>query len=662
MIKAGNIIHLFITLFCLPFLTGCGPSRLTHADRQFENGEYFEAAANYKKIYNKLKNKTDRKQKGEIAFRMGKCYEKINMYPSATVSFQNAIKNGVNDSSIILSIAKSQHAEKKYKEALENYRRYLEIAPGSVEAKNGIQGTLTALEAKNKPTTRYIVRQMKIFNSTKADFSPVFAGNDFDRIYFTSTNQRSTGTARNSITGMKNSDIWTSRKNDDGKWMRPEVAEGDLNTDADEGIISFSPDGQTMYLTKSKKENGKDTAAGIYKSHRTEARWGAPVRMEITTDTLSNFGHPAVSPDGEWLYFISDMPGGFGGKDIWRINLSGRGSLPENLGQQINTSDDEMFPYLRNDSTLYFSSKGHPGFGGLDIFKAVFNSSQGKWEVENVGTPLNSSSDDFGITFGPGETGFFSSNRGDLRRGYDHIYSFELPQMNIFISGQTIDTEGEPIGGAVIRIIGDDGTNHKEITNPDGTFKFRINPGTSYAMLAGAREHLNARQEFTSDNSEDDAEYYVEFTLAPVNRPVVVENIFYDYDKATLRRESEIELDKIAQTLRDNPNVTIEMASHTDRHGSEDYNIGLSQRRAASVIDYLIKVGISPDRLQAQGYGKSRPKTITRHLAKVYPQFTEGTVLTPEFIETLPDEDKEIADQINRRTEFQVLTTDYNMF
>ena len=200
------------------------------------------------------------------------------------------------------------------------------------------------------------------------------------------------------------------------------------------------------------------------------------------------------------------------------------------------------------------------------------------------------------------------------------------------------------------------------MARPDGSFSFPLNRGVSYVMLAGAKGYLNARQEFTSDTAEEDAEYGVDFILASITKPVVIDNIFYDFDKATLRPESKEALDEMVQVLRDNPNVTIEMASHTDRKGTDEYNIDLSSRRARSVIDYLISQGISPDRLQSQGYGESRPKTITKKLAREHPQFKEGDVLTEEYIEALSPEDQEVADQINRRTEFQVLSIDYRMY
>lgn len=641
-------------------LTSCGGAKLSVADEQYARGEYFDAQKTYRKIYNKLTKKEDREKRGMVAYKMGLCYDKLGMAARASSAFGNAIRYNYPDSTATLLMAQALHEEGKYSQAIKAYEEYLQKDPGSKLAENGLAGCRYALKAKAEPT-RYVVKNAKLFNSRRADYAPMLISREEpDQLYFSTTNEKVTGENKSEITGMKKGDIWFAKKNEKGEWQRPEAVEGELNSELDEGAVAFSPDGSTMYLSKARREPNANTGVEIYTSQRSDAKWSAPVKLEITADTVSSYAHPSVSPDGRYLYFTSDMPGGSGGKDIWRINLLERAGSLENMGEFINTGGDEMFPYAYSDSILYFSSTGHPGFGGLDIFKATLTKSGG-WKVENMGWPMNSPQDDFGITFGQGESGFFSSNRGD-GRGYDHIYSFVLPDLQILVSGWVLDKDEEPVPNAVIRIVGNDGSNQKAIAHPDGSFSFPLQRGVSYVMLAGAKGYLNARQEFTSDIAEEDAEYGVDFILASINKPVVVDNVFYDFDKADLRPETKEALNEMITIMNENPNITIEMASHTDRVGSEEYNINLSQRRAQSVIDYLIEKGIAPDRLQAQGYGKSRPKTITKKLARLYPQFKEGEVLTPEFIETLSVEDAAVADQINRRTEFQVLSTDYRMF
>lgn len=335
--------------------------------------------------------------------------------------YQNAIRFGYPDSTAILKMACSLQAEGKYAPALKAFEDYLKLNPTDKVALNGVAGCNMALASKKSPT-RYVVKQNKIFNSRRADFSPMYFDSSLDQLYFTTTNEKVTGDHRSEITGMKKGDIWFSRKNEKGEWQKPEPVEGELNSDMDEGIISFSPDGSTMYLTKARRSPSSNTGVEIYTSSRSDAKWSTPVKLDITADTLSNYGHPAVSPDGQWLYFTSDMPGGSGGRDIWRINLKERAGSLENLGEFINTAGDEMFPYMRTDSILYFASNGHPGFGGLDLFKATLTPSGG-WRVENMGQPINSSADDFGITFGNGENGFLSSNRATAEAMITYIHS-----------------------------------------------------------------------------------------------------------------------------------------------------------------------------------------------------------------------------------------------
>ena len=417
-----------------------------------------------------------------------------------------------------------------------------------------------------------------------------------------------------------------------------------------------------MYITQCLTDATYPRFAQIAVSSRADAAWGKPKPLEISRDTLSSYAHPALSPDGNWLYFVSDMPGGKGGLDIWRVRLIGgtTGGV-ENLGAPINTAGNEMFPTFRPNGDFYFSSDGHGGLGGLDVFIAKVGSDK-RYHIEHPGFPLNSAGDDFGLTFeGKHNRGFFSSNRGDAR-GWDHIYSFELPEVIQTIKGWVYEMEGYELPAAQVFLVGDDGTNLKLSVKGDGSFEQEIKPNVNYILLATCQGFLNHKEELKVEPVKETKEYTLQFPLASIRVPVMIDNIFYDFDKATLRPESEAALDNLVKLLNENPNVTIELSAHTDYLGRAEYNKNLAQRRADAVVAYLIKKGVSADHLSPVGYGEGKPKTIRKKVAEKYPWLKEGQVLTEEFIKSLPKDKQEIANQMNRRTEFVVLRTTYGMF
>ena len=433
-----------------------------------------------------------------------------------------------------------------------------------------------------------------------------------------------------------------------------------------------------MYLTQCKTDPSYPRYATIAKAQRSDASWAKPTEVAVSRDTLSAFAHPAVSPDGTWLYFASNMPGGYGGYDIWRAELTSEGvRAVENLGETVNTAGDELFPTFRPNGDLYFSSNGHPGFGGLDIYyistETSPSPSQGGEQgssptgrlggLQHPGYPLNSQGDDFGMTFeGLFNRGYFASNRGDAR-GWDHIYSFEKSEVLVTVKGWVYEQDGYELPSGLVYMVGNDGTNRKLSVKGDGSFEQEIELGVDYVLLGTCRGYLNHKEELRVDTATVSNEYVLQFPLANISAPVLIENIFYDFDKATLRPESETALDQLVKLLEENPNITIELSAHTDYKGSAQYNERLSQRRAESVVNYLIAHGIAADRLTPKGYGKGKPKTIKRKVAERYPFLKEGDVLTEEFVTALKDpEQQEQCNQLNRRTEFLVLRTTYGMF
>lgn len=657
--KAHFTIYVLFLLI-VSSLYSCKSAKLSDAEEKQRIGEYYEAAAIYRKVYTKTSPKK-RDLRGYIAYRMAECNRLINNTAKATSAYMNAIRYDYPDSTVYLRMGQMLQKTGRYPEAIKNYDIYMENNPSNLLAINGIQGCELAPGWKKNPT-RYEVRRMDKFNSRRGEFSPMLAGDKYDQLYFASSRSKDKDAKVSAITGQNNNNLFLVKQDEKGAWLAPVELEDEVNTEYDEGTPSFSPDGNTMYYTYCAQDPEGPRTAEIYISTRSSAKWGKGTRATIVKDSVTALGHPSISPDGKYLYFVSDAVGGFGGKDIFRARVAGNDFGPmENLGEEINTPGDEMFPYVRDSVTLYFASNGHPGMGGLDLFKATQDST-GKWKVENLGAPINSMADDFGITFaGKEERGFFCSNRNDAR-GYDHIYSFERPTITIFIEGIVNDVDEYPIEDATVRIVGKDGLNVKVPVKKDGTYRVELERDIRYVMMASARGYLNQNYELHTGPEEKNETYIVDFFLSPISKPVVIDNIFYDFDKATLRPESKKALDEMIKMLNDNPNVTIELGAHTDRKGTDQYNERLAQRRAQSVVDYLIAGGIEAARLEAKGYGESVPKTINKKMAKQFDFLKEGDVLTEEFILALPPEQQEIADQINRRTEFKVLRTNYNLF
>lgn len=651
---------LALLVLSLLLLAGCGAEKnMKKAEKFMAIGEYYDAAAQYKQAYSKTPPK-ERDRRGLIAGKMAVCYRKINSTPKAVAAYRNMVRYNKATVDDRLELGRQLLKNGDYKQAAEQFGVVLDSMPDNVLARNGLLSAQQA-PAWKKQGSRYTVKRMDVFNSRRAEYSPMLSGDQFDQLYFTSTRNDATGDELSGITGTKNGDIFVSQKDDKGKWSKPEVVNGGLNTEADEGASCLSPDQREMYLTQCVTDPSYPRYAQIVKSNRSDAAWGKASSVELTKDTLSSFAHPAVSPDGQWLYFVSDMPGGKGGLDIWRVRITSAGyGGVENLGEPINTPGNEMFPTFRPNGDLYFSSDGHPGMGGLDIFIA-HPGKTGRYVLEHPGYPLNSQGDDFGMTFeGVKNRGFFSSNRND-GRGWDHIYSFVNPEIVQSVKGWVYEQEGYELPAAQVYMIGSDGTNLKLGVKSDGSFEKELTPGVEYMFLATCKGFLNHKEELKVVPMNDSHEYVLQFPLASITAPVLIDNIFYDFNKATLRPESQTALDELVKLLNENPNVTIELSSHCDYKGSSAYNKLLAQRRAESVVNYLVDKGIVRDRLSPVGYGKEKPKTIRKKLTEKLTWLKEGDVLTEEFIKKLDPEKQEICNQLNRRTEFIVLRTTYGL-
>ena len=644
-------------------LAGCGADQaMKKGDKFYAVGEYYDAAAQYRKAYTQTPNK-ERELKGQRAMKMAECYRRILLTNKAITAYNNAVRYKQDDSLTHFYLGQLHLKNGNYKEAARQFQTAMDSLPQSDPhwqlAKTGLHSAQMVPQWK-KEASPYTVKRENQFNSRRAEFSPMLAGDDNEQLFFTSTRNQAQGDEYSGITGSKAADIFMAQKDDKGKWGKPQAIDSELNSAFDEGVCSFSPDGRTMYLTQCKTDANYPRFATIVASSRSDATWSKPTEITISKDTLTSFAHPAVSPDGEWLYFVSDMPGGLGGYDIWRCRLFGNNEVGtiENLGPLVNTAGDEKFPAFRPNGDFYFSSDGHPGMGGLDIYILK----KGARNLEHPVAPLNSQGDDFGMTFeGRYNRGYFSSNRGDTR-GYDHIYSFYNPEIVQTVKGWVYEQDGYELTAAQVYMVGNDGTNLKLSVRGDGSFTQEIKPDVDYVFLGTCKGFLNHQEQLRVEPVTKSEEYVLQFPLANISAPVLIENIFYDFDKATLRPESQTALDELVNLLNENPNITIELSAHTDYKGSDQYNERLSQRRAESVVNYLIAHGIASDRLTPKGYGEGKPKKIKRKVAEKYPFLKEGDVLTEDYIAKLNEEQQEQCNQLNRRTEFIVLRTTYGMF
>lgn len=665
-ISIQKIIQGLVPVVIMSALCACSNAERTtrRADAAMTIGEYQEAASLYRRAYMQTVPR-ERASRGALAYKMGEAYRSYGNVGRALAAYKNAERFGVADSLVLRKQGDMLRYAGNYKGAEEKYKAYLEKNPEDVLALAGYRSSQKAT-AIREAGSAYTVKLDKNFSSSRADYCPAFSDRNGSAVYFSSTRNSGTGGQMSGITGTKPGDIYCLKKDEKGHWKSPEAAEGELNSEWDEGAACFTEDGNTMYFTVCRSDPQYPRMAEIWTSTRNDAKWGKPQALKITADTLSSYAHPALSPDGKWLYFVSDMPGGYGGYDLWRASVVGGHGVGavENLGPEINTPGNEMFPAFRPSGELYFSSDGRePNLGGLDLYRAKEDTLTKHWEVAHLPYPMNSNGDDFGITFeGLHNRGFFSSNRASAGRGWDKIYSFSFPEILLSVKGWVYEQDGYELPEAVVYMVGNDGTNMKIGVNLEGSFEQPLAPGGKYLFLATCKGYLNYRAELTVDSLvQKEHQYVLQFPLPSISIPVLVRGVYYEFDKADLTDNSREALDRLVKVLKENPNITIELSAHCDYRGRAEYNEKLSQRRAESVVRYLTEHGIEAERLTAKGYGESQPKTVSKKMAEKYPFLHENDVLTEEFILKLQPEQQEVCNSLNRRTEFRVLRTTYGL-
>jgi peptidoglycan-associated lipoprotein len=667
-----TFILLLILLACFNQAEGQQKrSFIRTADDAFADERYAIALEKYQKAYTKVKKNPV--ERDRITFQMAECYRMTGEIKRADMQYKRLIKSGYDSKEpiILLHYANSQKAAGNLEEAKTHFELYAGKMPDDPRGKHGIQACEMIPNWKEYES-KYEIFEEKGLNSREADFAPAYSSENYNSLIFTSTREGSLGKGIDEWTNQGFSSLFQSRKDVKNTWSVPvlldEQEEGGVNSKANEGAPAMNRDFNKLYFTRCPNVDGTRNGCQIYTSRRTGRTWSTPELIPLGMDSSEAVGHPTVSFDEMVIYFSSNRPGGMGGKDIWvafRESTTAPFGRPYNLGPVINTPGDEMFPFLRNDTLLYFASDGHPGLGGLDIFYTVPDTAR-MWSIPvNLGVPINSTSDDFAIIFNPeGEQGYFSSNRSG-RKSKEDIYSFIIPPVAFTLTGTVKDDRTlRFIPGARVDIVGSDGISMTARTAENGVYMFgksQIMPNTTYEMTVSKDNYFNSSGTVTTVGYEKGKDLVRDFMLQPIpEEPVVLPEILYDLAKWDLLPQYQDSLQGLITTLDANPTLIIELASHTDARDTDERNDVLSQRRAQSVVDYLIERGIDPDRLIAKGYGERVPRALLKDINRDGFLFKEGTVLTESYIDSLGSTPhKEAAHQLNRRTEFRVISKDF---
>ena len=629
---------------------------LKKAEAAYAAENYHLAADLFKKAYKKSKSKA---LKAEIIFKQAECYRLSGKTKRAETFYNRAIKAKYPDVIVYLRHGDMLRLAGEYDAAANRYKTYIKLNPNDIKGQLGLKSCEFSLKWKENPT-RYIVESMPSINTRYSDYSPIYANSDYSELYFISSREGGFSDKIDERTGEYFSDIYSTKLDKKAKWSKPALVPDPISVEGSEGSAYINRRGTVMFFTKCKAEKKKSLGCSIYVSQRKGKLWGQPMILQVKIDSNITIGHPTSNEDQTLVIFSSDLSGGYGGKDLWLVQKEQRGkwSEPLNLGPAINTSGDEMFPFLHSDGSLYFSSNGHIGLGGLDVFKSEKDESGQYVSVINMKAPINSSLDDFGfIVERDTERGYLSSNR-EGGKGGDDIYQFELPPLEFSVKGVVTDSKtGAIMTGVKVQLISSNGATNTAITDNTGKYSFKLDPLTSYEIIVNTEGYLTKIERETTKGVESNKIFIVDLIVDPIRKEIILPLIKYDFNKYDLRPESLADLDKLAEGLLDNPNVVIELKSHTDYIGSIAQNNKLSQQRADVCISYLVGKGINADRLIAKGMGESSPYVIEEKDGR----FKVGDILTESYIKKIRfKRNKAKANQYNRRTTFKVISEDYN--
>lgn len=613
---------LIVVFLLLSNLVSAQMSVLEKADSCLRFGDNYDALEYYKKA---LKKEEYKNQYPRIYFSMGLCYKTENKYVEAMQWFEKSEREGYKDKELYFNLGEMKMDLGDYTSALNYFETYGESGGNPKLADNRYKSCQFALKHINERPL-FEVSNEKQLNTTFSDYGICIVG---DNLFFASTRMEDNGQRYDTYTGQGFSDLYAAgldKKNN--QYTKPEKLKGDVNTKFNEGTIAYDNQHKQLYYMQCNGTSGKKDICTIIQAAKNEKsnKWEVVKTVEVNSHGYS-VGHPAISSDGSIMYFVSDMPGGKGGKDIWLMKKQTDGSWGDIRNvSEVNSEGDEMFPYDSGDSVLYFSSNGLIGFGGLDIYKAGIRKNGMLGTPQNLLIPFNSPGDDFSIILTSKESGHICSNRiGGV--GDDDIYSFKLIPVVLSVSGNVRDKQSQKnLSGVMVTLKGSDGSVETVETDNKGNYVFTtLKPNVDYTIqlskdgyFGDSRPLKTGNEKFSKEYSKANGNDY-DFSLLKITKQEIeIPNIYYDFDSAVLREESKKELDKLANIMKETPNVSIVINSHTDEQGTDEYNLKLSDRRANAVVDYLISKGITAQRLSAKGYGESMPikknaQTDTEH-------------------------------------------------
>ena len=644
--KMKNVGLLIVSVL----LVSCGADKFLSGTKNFERHEYDQAAQNLREAYPKLKN---REEKTKAAYVLGKSYFEQGKYALATPWLKNAVRFNSQEPDLDLDLADALRSSGKIEDSKTIYNEVLSQSPKNQRAINALKG-IALYDSSTEYPRFYVIEKLSSLNS-RGNETPAYFDYESGHFYFSSSREQAEGKVISPKDGYKLSDIYYAEFDSTvQKWNIAENKISNLITVDEESNMTISPDGKSMIIERASYRPEKPMVSQLYFSTKEGNGWSLPELLAFSADG-AQYRQAFWSEEGDELIFSSDRDGGIGGFDLWQVkwNENGSSDTPMNLGDEINTLGDELYPFLKSNETLYFSSDYHPGFGGFDLFKARKNI-KGLWEVENMGMPINSLMDDLGILFQvKNKNGIFASSR-EGSTGLD-LYRFEIITHLFMCFGKVFDEETDSVIQNVnVRIVGTDGLTERLVTK-NGEFQVELNPGEEYILIAYKEGFLNAQTKVSTKGLNQATEFHLDFHQTPTDNPIIIDNILYETGKWSLLPVSETSLDNLVEILTINPTIRIEIQAHTDEVGGDSFNMDLSQKRADEVVRYLVEKGVDAKRLIAKGYGENKPYRVSNKVSRRYPFLTVEDQLSESFLSTLEPSQLEIAKSLNRRTEFQVI-------